>query len=935
MRQYLRGSLPTPSFLLSALFLLCLLIGSPLHLWSQPGSLEGKVVDAETDDPLPGATVQVVRAGRGGNAQGGVARGDGTYLIKGLPAGTYRATISSIGYGTVSDTLVEIRAGERTELNVRLPQEGIADGGVVVTASRRPEKVTSAPASTSVITAQEVEEKTAISTVDYVRGVKGLDVVQRGLAQNTVVARGFNNAFSGTLTSLTDNRFANIPSLRYNGYYFIPLVNEDIERIEIVRGPGSALYGPNASNGVMHIITRSPLSSSGTWVSVAGGERDVFQGMFRHAGTVGNRFGYKISGQYMRGEDWGYIDTAEASARRTAIADSLAVDPGFDTNSVLIGLRDSAMERLGGEARIDWLVTDEASLVLSTGMTLAINNTDATGVGAAQAQDWQYWYHQARFRWRELFVQAFLNRSDAGETYLLRTGQPIIDRSTVFVTQAQHSTTIGPKERLTYGLDVILTNPVTDSTVTGRNENDDSFNEIGLYVQSETELVEDRLDLVAALRLDKHSRLDDPVISPRAAVVWTPEDLGAFRLTYNRAYSAPSTNDMFLDIVAQSVRVDSGFGFNVRASGVPKEGYSFRFDAEGDPMMRSFLAPDPSRYIETDDIGAIWTSIQRIAKNLLPNPALGGIVDAIPAPPKGTLQTELRVLNPNTGTFDSFARKRVSGREQVLPTINNTIELGWQGVLFDRVGLSVDLYRSQYNNFVGPLETITPTVFFNAESLTNYLVDVFVENGVSEEQAQVFAALFVPQLAGEAGSKDNPGLPLGTVSPNEAADSTAVLLTYRNYGDITLYGYDIGMQVGVVDGLTLSGNLSYVDKNFFPNLDSVADLSLNAPKFKFNIGADWRSARLGLNAALLFRHVDGFPVRSGVYAGEVPGYSTLSLNAGYDLPWVKGLTLSLTAQNLLTWVEGSDESPFELRHAEFVGTPAIGRLVMGRVAYEF
>ncbi|MCB0714311.1 MAG: TonB-dependent receptor [Ignavibacteriae bacterium] len=915
-------------------FLILIAIPSS-SLLSQPGSLEGTVLDGATRDPLPGATVQVISVQESGSLRGGVTRGDGTYLIKGLPAGRYRATISSIGYGTVSDTLVEIRAGGRTTLNVELVQEGLTTDGVVITASRRPEKVTAAPASTTVIRAQEVEETTAISPIDHVRGVKGLDVVQGGLAQNTVVARGFNNIFSGNLTSLTDNRFASVPSLRYNGYYFIPLVNEDIEQIEIVRGPGSALYGPNASNGVMHIITRSPLSSSGTSVSVAGGERDLFQGMFRHAGTVGDRFGYKISGQYMRGEDWGYTDTAEVSARRQAIADSLLINPSFDTSSVLIGRRDSTMERFGGEGRIDWLLTDDATLILSTGMTMALNNTDATGVGSAQAQDWQYWYHQARFRWRDLFVQAFLNRSNAGETYLLRTGQPIVDRSTVFVTQAQHAASIGEKERLTYGLDFIVTNPVTDSTVTGRNENDDNFNEIGAYVQSETDLITDQLNLVAALRLDKHSRLNDPVLSPRAALVWTPQELGAFRLTYNRAYNAPTTNEMFLDIVGQNVRVDSGFSFNVRGSGVPQEGYSFRFDSEGDPMMRSFLAEDPSVYLETDNIAAIWKSIQTIAKNLLPNPALGSIVDAIPAPPQGTVKTELRALNLSTGAFDSFEGKRVTGREQVLPTINNTIEFGWQGILFNRVGISVDLYRSHYNNFVGPLETITPTVFFNAESLTSYLVDVFVENGVSEEQAQIFAALFVPQLAGVAGSKENPGLPLGTISPVEAADLTAVLLTYRNYGNITLYGYDVGILVDVVDGLTLSGNLSYVDNNFFPNLDSIADLSLNAPKFKFNLGGDWRNNSLGLNAGVLFRHVDGFPVRSGVYSGEVPGYSTLSLDIGYKLPWIEGMTFFLSAQNLMTWVEGSDESPFELRHAEFVGTPEIGRLVLGRIAYEF
>lgn len=909
------------------LFLLLVLLSFPSIIVSaQPGTLEGTITDAESSAPLPGATVQAIKEGEPSSLRGGVSRIDGTFQVKGLSAGTWLVTVSSLGYGTLQNERVEIRPGETTRLDVALDVEMIPAGDVVVTASRKPEKATDAPASVTVVNAQQIEEQTAVSPVDYVRGVKGLDIVQSGLAQNTVVTRGFNNAFSGTLTSLTDNRFASIPSLRYNAYYFIPLVNEDIERIEIVRGPGSALYGPNASNGVMHMITRSPFSSAGTWLSVAGGERSLFHGMARHAGTIGDRFGYKISGQYMRGDDWGYVDTAEQNAR----AEFIAANPGIDVDTLRIADRDSAMERVGGEARVDWLMTDEATLILSTGFTQAINNTDVTGVGAAQAQDWSYWYHQARFRWRDLFVQAFLNRSDAGETYLLRTGQPIIDRSTVFVTQAQYASQFGDRERLTYGVDFIATNPVTDSTVTGGNEEDDSFTEIGGYVQSETNIVADRLDFVAALRLDKHSRLDDPVISPRAALVWTPEELGAFRLTYNRAYSAPTTNEMFLDIVAQNTLL-----FDVRASGVPEGGFSFRFDQHGNPMTRSHFSSDPYAYYSINDGHLFWDGVKEVVKANYPDTSIQQLVDLLPAPPPGAVQTELRLLNPNTGAFDSFAGREVSGREPVKPTINNTIELGWQGTLFDRIGLSIDLYRSQYTNFVGPLEVITPSLFYEQTSLASYLRQVLVAAGRSEAEAALIAGLVSVQVSGTAGNKNNNGVPLGTVTSVEATDPTAVMLTYRNYGDVTLYGYDVGLQVGVIDGLTIGGNVSYVDKNFFPNLDGVADLSLNAPKFKFNVAADYRNAKLGLNAGMLLRHVDGFPVRSGVYVGDVPGYSTLSLNAGYDIPWIKGVSVSLHAQNLMTWVEGIDESPFELRHAEFVGTPAIGRLVLGRVTYEF
>lgn len=908
-----------------------LLLGSASVVSAQPGSLEGRVTDVTTGEGLPGATVRMQPLDSRAEPTGGVAGVDGSYRVRGLPGGRYRVVISSLGYENSPDTVLAVVAGRTLRYDVSLSEAINLEGTtVVVTASRQSEKATDAPASTSVISAQEVSEETAVTPADYVRDVRGLDVVQGGLAQNTIVARGFNNAFSGNLTTITDNRFANLPSLRYNAYYFIPVVNEDIEQIEIVRGPGSALYGPNATNGVMHIITRSPFSSAGTWVSATFGERDLFHGMARHAGLLSDRFGYKISAQYMRGTDWGYDDPAEQSA----LEDYLILNPELDRNnlpdSVLVGRRDSAMERFGGEVRADWFLSDEARLTFSTGLTVAANNTDASGIGAAQAQDWEYWYHQVRFRWNRLFAQAFLNRSDAGKTYALRTGLPIVDRSTVFVTQLQHQSSFGEKQTLTYGVDVILTNPDTDSTVTGRNEEDDDISELGIYLQSETNLIEERLDFIAALRLDRHSRISDLILSPRAALVWTPENLGAFRATYNRAYSAPTTNDLFLDVVAERTEL-----FDIRAAGVPESGYTFRFDDGGRPLIRSHFSADPSAFYGIDEVHLFWDALKSAAtaSDAIPE-GLKVLVAGIPAPEAGRIGTVLKGLDPNTRAFEEFEGK-VRDREQVRPTINSTIELGWQGEIAERISIGIDLYRSDYTDFVGPLETITPSVFFEPVALRAYLTEALIAQGQDTAVAGLLAGGIVSQISGQTGNPDQLGVPIATITPEQAGDPTAVMLTFRNYGDITIYGADIGLQIGILPGLGVGGNVSWVSENFFENLDSVADLSLNAPKLKYNLGATWRDQSLGTNASLHFRHVDGFEVRSGVYSGYVPTYSTLSLNAGYRLPFIEGLTLNLSIQNLLTWVEDAETSPFETRHREFVGTPEIGRLGSVRVVYQF
>jgi len=131
-----------------------------------------------------------------------------------------------------------------------------------------------------------------------------------------MTARGFNSSFSSRLLSLTDGRMANVPSLRLTAYNVIPVSFEDVEQIEIVLGPSSALYGPNAHSGVLNIITSSPLRSTGTTINIQGGllnqaDTDPLQKYtFRTAHKFGN-VGIKASGVVLRGQDWRHFNEGE------------------------------------------------------------------------------------------------------------------------------------------------------------------------------------------------------------------------------------------------------------------------------------------------------------------------------------------------------------------------------------------------------------------------------------------------------------------------------------------------------------------------------------------------------------------------------------------------------------------------------------------------
>lgn len=862
---------------------------------AQEGSVGGTVTDRGTRSPLPGVTVTLRQAGDSSAARGTYTDLSGRYALKRLGPGRYLISFSAVGYRKIVDSVVLVAGSAAVTFDAALEEVPLNMDAVIVSASRREEKAVSAPSSTSVIDAAAIAERPSVTPVDHLRSTGGVDIAQTGLMQQTVVTRAFNNVFSTTLTMLTDNRIASVPSLRANIPAFMPIVDDDIERIEVVRGPASALYGPNAHNGVVNFITRSPFASKGTTLSLAGGNRSLIQGAARHAGTIGDRIGYKVSASYFRGLDWAYTDSAEAALRQAAL------DSGAVADTLRIGRREAYVERFGGEARMDFILGERATANLTVGLNQAAKTIELTDIGASQGIDWRYTFVQGRMTLGSFFFQAFLNASDAGDSYILRTGLPVVDRSRMFVAQAQNTTEFGGRQLLTYGVDLHLTRPVTDGTITGRNENDDDIDEVGGYVQSETRLAPGFLDLVLAARADYNNRLDDVVWSPRAALVCHPDDRQSVRLTYNRAYSTPNTTELFLDIVAEEnflpSPVPDEYNLDIRGSGIPRGGYVFARDGNGRPVMHSQLNADKGLPMSVDDVALLWPAlVQALADQ-------GLDLTALPAPSTTDITPVMGLLNTEARTFSPVAD--VSDIPGLLPTITNTVEVGYKGAIGDALVAGIDVYGERVTNFIGQFEVVTPNVFMNTADVVTYLRD----NGIPPVEAAFYGSLIG-------------GFPIGTVSPEGAADPTALLVTPRNFGKVELWGADLSLEWSPAPAWRAVGTFSFISRNFFEKLDGQADLSLNTPENRGTVALLYRDPGGAFQAGGRARWMSGFRMMSGVYVGDVAPYTLFDLNAGAAIPWVPGTALTVSVLNLL-----------DDRHREFVGAPEIGMLLVGKLHY--
>jgi iron complex outermembrane receptor protein len=923
---------------------LSLLLGLGLGgVFAQTATLRGKVTEAQTGAPLPSANVVISGAGA---VTGGITNFDGRYEVQNLAAGVYTVSVSLVGYEKKTVETVELKSGEVREINVALNSSDILLNPVVTSVSRRQEKALEAPAAISVVEAEQLQRRSTMTAIEHLRGLPGVDISTNGLVQSSVVVRGFNSIFSTNLLVLMDNRYANVPSLRINNYTLIPLTNDDLARIEVVAGPGSALYGPNCANGVLHLISRSPFDSPGTTISFGGGGRDflnvsqrapgggqnIYTATLRHAGLLGEKAAYKISAQYYRGQDWQSYLPIDVAPRKIIFGTQTSTGKITQGDSVF-NQADFGVEKISTDARFDFRLSPNASLIFNAGGN-RINQVELTTVGAFQAKDWTYSYAQARFNYKNLFVQGFINASDAGDTYGLRTGNFTLDNSKLIAGQVQHAFALGNRQRFTYGVDAQLTRPDTKNTIHGRNENKDNIDEIGVYLQSETKVFS-KLDLVAAARVDEHTHLD-PQFSPRAALVFKPAAEHNFRLTYNRAFRTPTPATFFVDILAENIANPLNPAkplLSIRAFETPGA-MAFRRGGDGRPQMMTQLLPPGSGYVPST-ANSVWPALRQIL--LLGSPAELQALLAATLPPQlgATVAGDLRRLNTATGGFDLVTD--LQDRAALKPEINNTFEFGYKGVLGEKLLVGVDVYHTKYKDFISELQIFNPNVFANpgqlgaalqptAAAITNALI----AQGLPADQAQAQASAIVTGLVTAAAQ-----IPLGVVSPEQIANDTDVILTNRNFGDISVNGLDLSLTYYAHPRWVFSGNYSFVTKQgfnffkrsnrvFFKNVEGVDDIALNAPGNKAGLAVQYRHLPKGFEAELRGRYAEGFPMKSGVYDGEVQTYTMFDANLAYVLPFSPNTRATLSVLNL-----------FDKKHREFAGAPVLGRLVLARLTQTF
>jgi outer membrane receptor protein involved in Fe transport len=404
----------------------------------------------------------------------------------------------------------------------------------VVTASRRAQSSLEAPNATTVITAEDIRLSGATSLVELLRRVPGADVMTMGVGSANFSLRGFNQRIANKVLVLVDGRSEYQDFLGMTLWSSIPIGLEEIDRIEVIRGPGSALYGANAMLGVVNIITRAPGTGRRQITATAGGGNTAAGSFVSYGAAGGMR--YRLAVGYGQMDKW-------------------SRDFGDDRPDMRLNEPDPDIGFRGarGSVATEYTFAPGLELALSTGVHRFATELYPLGTLRNFFMDGLGAYGKADATLGPVKLKAFWNHvdADAGPQY-----EPIGQRSLVthvsshvFNGEALFSKgfQLGGEHLLNVGVEGRLKR-VTWAYLGDQKE---EFH-AAAFVQDEWRPVKP-LRLVASYRVDRHPLLAEgqPGLahSPRVSAVFIPLEGHAFRASGASAFREPTFLESYTDLL--------------------------------------------------------------------------------------------------------------------------------------------------------------------------------------------------------------------------------------------------------------------------------------------------------------------------------------------------------------------------------------------------
>ena len=384
----------------------------------------------------------------------------------------------------------------------------------VVTPLRNEQPISQAPSNIYVITDEDIRLSGATDIPTLLRRIPGMDVMDLNNADINVSIRGNNQLLANKLLIMVDGRSIYNDFQGSISWRAIPVTLPEIKRIEVIKGPTSSLYGFNAFDGIIHIITKSSAEIKGTTVQVGGGQVGTLTSSLVHAGSSGD-LSYRLSAGWDQNNQWDPRDDLASRGYRVNLESS------YD---------------LSGESR-----------VMLAGGVVDLNKFEGAFIGnVILSTDVTFPYMYARYERPNFFLRAFWNGVDT-KSFLVTNSllnnligvtapngsSKITFTGDTYNLEAQHTVEFATAHQMSYGANYRF-NRVSCNCIAGT----DHENRLGLYIQDEWKATPD-LRIVAGVRYDLHSEIPG-TWSPRLAVIYHLAPDHAIRSALSLGYHPPT-----------------------------------------------------------------------------------------------------------------------------------------------------------------------------------------------------------------------------------------------------------------------------------------------------------------------------------------------------------------------------------------------------------
>lgn len=393
----------------------------------------------------------------------------------------------------------------------------------VTSVSKKQQKLSDTAAAVYVITQHDIRNSTATSIPQLLRDVPGVDVSQINGSTWAISVRGFAEQYTGKMLVLIDGRIAFDPLISGVVWADNDIELQDIDRIEVIRGPGATVWGANAFNGVINIITKPAHETQGMLVSSGIGEDERTYDLLRYGGALGKKSAYRAYTKYFDDGPSGTFNGLPAHDSWRNISGGFRIDTKLSDRDSLVW-EGQGYRGQGGKETTD------------PSFTPPFTRTFVGFMGHGGENLMGRWIHKS--------LSGAETTAQASFGHILHPEVGLDVSGNVMSASIQHERAMGSRHDLVFGADVIFRSAHTLSHdgVVWWNPADPSFTVSGGFVQDEVLLANGTVHLTGGLRV-QHNSFSGVDLQPNARVLWKITPAQALWFAYSRANRSPSPAD--------------------------------------------------------------------------------------------------------------------------------------------------------------------------------------------------------------------------------------------------------------------------------------------------------------------------------------------------------------------------------------------------------